>query len=370
VPHLGDKDVASLLALVAESHALLDIADFRAGILPLMRRAVPCLVATYNELEPGTGRAVALVDPPGAMSFDDPDALLARVGPSNPLVSHYASTRDGRARKISDFITQRELHQTALWREAFRPLGIEYQIAFTLPSQPSVVIGIALNGTESDFSERDRALLDLARPQLIQAYRTAQIHTEMRARLAVLDRGLEAAGQAAVVLRPDGHVEAASREAERMLASAFGSRSVRSEPLPPELAHWVDERRAARPVADHLPLIVPAGEDRLVIRFVRRLQAAERDVLLLERSIDPLSAGSLRALGLTARESAVLRLAALGETKDVIATQLTISPATVKKHFENVNRKLGVHSRAEAIATAWAGAETKAISGSREMPTG
>ena len=42
------------------------------------------------------------------------------------------------------------------------------------------------------------------------------------------------------------------------------------------------------------------------------------------------------------RESEVLRLAALGSTSEEIAGDLTITRATIRKHFENIYRKLGV----------------------------
>ena len=343
------------------SYALLDLTDFRTGILQLVREAVPCALVAYNELEPANERGVSLFEPAEAMIFDDPGGLLARVGPSSPIISRYARTRDGRAYKLSDFLTRSELHATPLWQEALGPLGVEYQMALALPSQPSVMVGITLNDGDRDFDERDRTLLNLARPQLAQAHRNAQIHTEARARLAALDRGLEAAGHAAIMLRGDGRVRAASREAKRMLEGGFGRRPAARSRLPADLENWVTERRAGGGPGDNVPLVVAGGEERLVVRFVRGRGKDESDVLLLERSIDPLSHESLRALGLSPRESEVLRLAALGSQSAAIADDMSISPATVRKHFENVYRKLGVQSRGAAVATAWAGAETKTI---------
>jgi len=55
---------------------------------------------------------------------------------------------------------------------------------------------------------------------------------------------------------------------------------------------------------------------------------------------------------LTAREVELLQLAAEGLSGPQIADELCLSPATVKKHFENVYAKLGVGDRATAVATA------------------
>ena len=51
---------------------------------------------------------------------------------------------------------------------------------------------------------------------------------------------------------------------------------------------------------------------------------------------------------LTAAEKRVLILVSSGETNKEIAAALCISPATVKRHLENVLRKLALRNRVEA----------------------
>jgi DNA-binding CsgD family transcriptional regulator len=53
---------------------------------------------------------------------------------------------------------------------------------------------------------------------------------------------------------------------------------------------------------------------------------------------------------LSAREREVLRLVASGMTNREIAACLFIAPGTVRKHLDNVYAKLGVRSRAQAVA--------------------
>jgi len=55
---------------------------------------------------------------------------------------------------------------------------------------------------------------------------------------------------------------------------------------------------------------------------------------------------------LTPREVEVLKLAADGNSRGVIAGTLLVSPATVRTHFEHIYAKLGVHDRAAAVAQA------------------
>jgi DNA-binding CsgD family transcriptional regulator len=55
---------------------------------------------------------------------------------------------------------------------------------------------------------------------------------------------------------------------------------------------------------------------------------------------------------LTEREREVLDLVATGATNAAVAAALVVSPATVKKHLENIYAKLGVSSRVAAAARA------------------
>ena len=64
-------------------------------------------------------------------------------------------------------------------------------------------------------------------------------------------------------------------------------------------------------------------------------------------------AGSPRPGGLSRRESEVLTLVAAGKTNRAIATELFISEKTVARHVSNIFAKLGLSSRAQAIAYAY-----------------
>ena len=57
--------------------------------------------------------------------------------------------------------------------------------------------------------------------------------------------------------------------------------------------------------------------------------------------------------GLSPREVEVLRLLAHGLSAAAIAERLVISRKTVSTHLQHVMAKLGVHSRAQAVAEAY-----------------
>ena len=62
--------------------------------------------------------------------------------------------------------------------------------------------------------------------------------------------------------------------------------------------------------------------------------------------------GELAPHKLTARERQILQLAAQGMSGKTIAQQLSLSPSTVKSHFENIYAKWDVSDRASAVAKA------------------
>lgn len=95
-------------------------------------------------------------------------------------------------------------------------------------------------------------------------------------------------------------------------------------------------------VRDILSVAIPS--DRRSMRFqLDRTDGAftERDRLLEEVREEP---------SLTRREREVLQLVAQGMTNPQIAEALWLSPATVRKHLENVYAKLGVRTRTAAAA--------------------
>lgn len=336
---LREHDFRAALDLVGEVHDAQDREEFRSILLPGYRALVPALHVSYNEIVGGAEVAVAIVEP------EMPEwavAAWSQYAEENPLLRRYLRTRDGRALRFSDVISRRDLSALPLYRSFYRPLGVEHQIAFVLPSTPALTIGIALTRAEEDFSDRDRTLLELTRPHVIQAYRAAELRERLAATVGALRAGFDADRTAIVLLERDGAVSFASGAAEELLGGG-GEALAEGDPLPRALAEWVD---AGEPSGR-----IEVGSASLL---VRRLRSDGRIALILGEAGRALSLEALAELGLTPREAVVLHRLACGVEPDEVAADLGIAPRTVAKHMQRIHIKLGVTNRAQAMATAWA----------------
>jgi DNA-binding CsgD family transcriptional regulator len=159
-----------LLELIGDTHGLLDLEEFRLGLLAALRRAVRCDWVSINEIGPEPGDHWELVEP--ALPSEAHE-IFGRYMHQNPLIAYMVESRRGTARRLSDMVSTEQFHSLEIYRELYGPLGLEHQIAFTLPQRPPRLLGVALSRHRGDFDDADRDLLNQARPYLIQSYRNA-----------------------------------------------------------------------------------------------------------------------------------------------------------------------------------------------------
>jgi DNA-binding CsgD family transcriptional regulator len=347
---LGRSDLEALLHAVERTRFVSEGEAFPRVALRTVRELVACDVASFNEVDPEAARAVAVVDPADYAVSAVQSAAFARLAGEHPLIRHY-QTGDGTASKLSDFLTVEQFHRTRLYVELYRDLGVEHQIAITLPASLPRVVAIALSRRDADFDERDRQLLNALRPHLAQSYRFAEERENIHAGLEAFSGALRETGTHIVLLDPGrGDLDADTRD---LLAAYFGQLP-EDGGLPAPVERWL----ALQPgPGDALrngdlrligPLVVRRAQRALSIRYVPA--SAGVAALLVNEQRIPSSRAELRLLGLTAREADVLQLLTQGASDHDIATDLGIAYGTVRKHLDNVYRKLGVKRRAQAVA--------------------
>lgn len=352
VPRLAETDCSRLLEFLRASYAALDRSAFRTHVLAALRKLIPCDIVSYNEVNPSVSQVIWLTDPGDAIEFPDSTGTFNRHIPEHPLIRHYARTHDDRVLKISDFLTRTEFHRLGLYNEFYRRVGVEHQMACVLPAPPPVVIGIALNRSRPEFDERERRLLQLASPHLVQAFKNACIVSEMRDERGLLAGALEESGRGVVVLSPKGHVRSMSRQAAVWMAKYFRYSTRGGTRLPELLERWLTQQEvlfAGGAPPPRMPFVIEHEGTRLVARI---LSGPDVRLLVLEERSEMIPMAALRPLGLTRRETEVLTWVARGKTNAEIGKVTDMSARTVEKHIEHLCKKLGVENRTAAAMRA------------------
>lgn len=344
---LSQRDVQNLFAFLRSIYLPGGLQEFPKRVASALPKLISMDFAGYNEVNLRSQRNVVEVYPEEGVHFPGSQLIFEQHLHEHPLISHTARTHDDSVLKISDFLSDTDFERLGLYQEFFRVIGTKHQMAVALSARRSTIIGVALNRRSPDFSERERALLSLARPHLIQAYANASAWTRLTRERDVAHRALEELQSAVITLRVDGRVASLPLSAQRLLEKYFDSRP-KSLGLPDLLRAWLT-RFAAPRLQPPRPLHISRADHFLTVRAINE---GDKIILLLHESIPP-SAASLQVLGLTPREAEVLAWVARGRTNAEIADLLGMSARTVQKHLERVFQKLGVESRTAAASRAW-----------------
>ena len=247
----------------------------------------------------------------------------------------------------SDHTSLRQFRKKALHREFFVPLETNYQSFVACPgAKGESNLAVSFQRRKRDFTDEEMLLLRLVGPHLEQIYRQASLQARVAEAMAAQAAALD--GIAAMVVAPrDGTLLHCSPKARQLCERYFpgASCAAAAREIVRELRLRGAERFAR--VAGDAQLMVEcqvlrrqcdAGKEICLLRF------AEKDFRVAPRSLEQ--------FGLTPREAEVLLWVAEGKTNEEIAIILGAKPGTVRKHVENIHRKLGVENRASAAAMA------------------
>jgi len=280
-------------------------------------------------------------------------SVFERFAHTDPLVNWYNSGNDGRAMKISDVIRRSAFHAMPIYGECYRQIDIEHQLAFILDMAKPLIVGVAMNRGAKDFTEEDRLTANIIRHHLIQAYRNAEIMTQAQHAISLLTEGIEEVERGIILLSANGGIVQTTPRARHWLGLYFGWPGRGStKRLPEPLVRWLNEGTTTKSVADvSTPFCIEKESGVLTVRTLRK----DHDVLLLldeRRKRDVKSLDALKSVGLSDRESQVLRWVAQGKTNPEIAMILGLSARTVQTHLDHIYRKLDVQNRAAAAVKA------------------
>ena len=171
--HLTRNDYAGALRLLARLETESgDLECFARASVTAVNDFVPSELATLSVCDLVTGHR-QVVGLPGQRLGGDDIASFDRHFFEHPLVQHHGLGGGRATHRMSDALSRRDFHRTALYAEYYRRIGLEYVIAVPLFMDGRTLVSIVLNRRGLDFSERDRERLDLLRPHLAFLYRQA-----------------------------------------------------------------------------------------------------------------------------------------------------------------------------------------------------
>jgi CheY-like chemotaxis protein/DNA-binding CsgD family transcriptional regulator len=158
-------------------------------------------------------------------------------------------------------------------------------------------------------------------------------------------------GFAALAIDGAGGVTWVTPAGSRWLAELSGD-PVDPPVLPRPLAEWSLQRIALEGESEQGAFTAQRGGKKFSARLVP-CQDGQEYLLLLQETSGEWNLDSLRgALGLTPREAEILMWIARGKTNKDVGQILGSSPRTINKHLEHIFEKLGVATRAAAVAVA------------------
>jgi DNA-binding CsgD family transcriptional regulator len=143
---------------------------YRHG-LSALTKIVPADLITLSVSDFDTSHRSVMSNPASAISSREIEVFdhffhvhpLVRVHGRNPHAGTY---------RISDLLPKRDFHRTPLYNEYYRPIRIDHVMAVPVHIDSRFVVGFVLNRSgRGGFSDRDRKMMDLLRPNMTTFYR-------------------------------------------------------------------------------------------------------------------------------------------------------------------------------------------------------
>lgn len=211
-------------------------------------------------------------------------------------------------------------------------------------------IALRCDRLNSNSIECDRCTLNLLRPYLIQTQQESAVLHQIQPLLKQAKHVLEQGG--IIGLTSDSQVQFITPHAEHLLNQYFPFWA--SHELPEPLQHWFTELVAQSMLncASPYSLQIEQAGRQLMIHLVPDLTGEHYLLLLEEQPVSSFSITTLQVLGLTKREAEVLFWISKDKSNAAIAKILGCCEGTVRKHLENLYRKLGVQTRMGAVMVA------------------
>lgn len=207
VERLRQFELRRLLTFVQECYAIREsetfdlFAQHLVCALPML---IPAAHVTYNEMYPEKSESYNYTNS-AELGTEKASQLWAAHMNEHPVMIHVLESPDRHARSISEFWSQRQLHDRGLHADFYKSYGIEDALCITVPSRLPRIIGVGWHDGRI-FTERERQIADLARSHIAQACQNARILARSRRQLEVVNAGMESLGAGVILCNIQGQV--------------------------------------------------------------------------------------------------------------------------------------------------------------------
>jgi len=341
---LSSRDAYRLLGAIEQLNSDVDPKTLPRRVLAMSEAIVPGDCASFDFFSPDDAyNSTAWTNRPD-VSTPENMAVFGEYVHEHKLIPVAMARKDGVAMKMTDVVGQGEFERTGLYNEFYRVHGFNRQMGLALPVARDLTVSCAVTTGGTDFTERDKTMMTLAAPHLLNAMRNAIAYGR-------LNTTLESGGAGIIALDSEDRVVFANDTAVTLLHQYFPDDPLAPNGIPTTVIGWAarqDPRQVEKLATPPGPLLVERRTGMLRIRLMNNSLSRERTLLVEEKSFSPSNA-LLEKAELTRREAEILFWIANGKTNDVIATICDISPRTVHKHVEHIYQKLGVETRTAAM---------------------
>jgi DNA-binding CsgD family transcriptional regulator len=176
---LHGSDVRALLDLIddVESAAIAGETVLTEAVLTGLARLVPSDTVWRADVDYTLHRNDMLSsDGRVGPTYDARQSRWWELVGEHPIISHRQRTGMERALTLSDCVDRRALKRLQLYDEFFRPFGVEYSVSVRINLSSARAVDFGCTRTAKDFSERDRAVLDVLRLPLAHLLRLCNPH--------------------------------------------------------------------------------------------------------------------------------------------------------------------------------------------------
>jgi DNA-binding CsgD family transcriptional regulator len=166
-------DYRRTIELVADLYSARNAGECRKRFARGTVHLVGCDVASINAVDADSSEMVSVDQPLGTCTPELRSTCL-RLLSHHPAIADGLRHGDGTARRLSDFVSERQWRDTPLYTEFYAKLRLCHELSAVVAEGGDVLM-VAVDRSRGDFADRERTLLDLVTPHLARALRVVAV---------------------------------------------------------------------------------------------------------------------------------------------------------------------------------------------------